>query len=60
MTMREMCERIATELERRTGEPIEPRRIFEMDPRGELWPVYALYQQLFGLPPGGAVSVATE
>lgn len=48
MTMKEMCEKIATELERRHGLKLDPKKdIFEMDPRGELYPVFALYQALF-------------
>jgi hypothetical protein len=44
MTGQEMCEFIAEVHERRIGEKIEPRDIWEQSPGGELFPVYADFQ----------------
>lgn len=51
MTERDMCEKISTEIEKRTGTKIPPRAIWDMSTSGELWPVFELYETLCGSQP---------
>ena len=56
MTGKEMCEKIAAELTRRTGKAVDPKEVWEMSPTGELFPVFDLYRSLFpedAAPDGG-------
>jgi hypothetical protein len=45
MTMKEICEYIAETMRMVDGKERDPKKIFEMSPSGELWPVFDLYEQ---------------
>jgi hypothetical protein len=47
MTGKEMCEKIAEELKLRTGKDVDPEKIWNASPTGDLFHVAELYWALF-------------
>ena len=47
LTGKQMCEAISKELKSKHNFIIKPKDIWEISPTGEIWPVVALYNNLF-------------